>query len=141
MLVAIYWRYFLAMRKKIVVILFILSNAFFAACLIDVAVTSILASPVISSCSPNCTSQDLLGVPTILIGAIVLGTCYVVSLLLGITVSLSALIKQAKQQQWTWFVCTLLFGFLPIFGDIYLLIYLIAVPEISQQHPPLLPQK
>jgi len=44
----------------------------------------------------------------------------------------SALVKQVKQQQWAWFICTLLFGFFPIFGDIYMLIYLITVPETSQ---------
>lgn len=36
------------------------------------------------------------------------------------------LIKQAKQQQWTWFVCTLLLGW------VCMLIYLIVWPETPQ---------
>lgn len=42
---------------------------------------------------------------------------------------IGALVRQGQQQQWGWFVCTLLFG------GIVLLIYLIAVPESSPQLP------
>lgn len=120
-------------------ILYILSNAFFVVCLVDVFVTNDLAVPYISQCSPNCTPSELLKVPVLLIGSIVLGGCYLASFGLGIAVVISALVKQARQQQWVWFVCTLFFGFFPAFGDIYMLIYLIAVPDIPQ--PPLLRQE
>lgn len=43
-----------------------------------------------------------------------------------LTAWISMLIKQAKLQQWGWFVCTILFGW------ITMLIYLIAVPEMQQ---------
>jgi hypothetical protein len=129
------------MRKKTLVILFILSNAVFVVGLVDIFVANILAAPVVSHCTTSCTSSDLLRDPSLLIGSVVLVVCYAVSLVLGITVLIGALVKQAKQQQWAWFVCTFLFGFLPLFGDIYLLIYLVAVPETPQQQPPLLPQQ
>jgi drug/metabolite transporter (DMT)-like permease len=48
---------------------------------------------------------------------------------LGVIAWIGVLIKQGKQEQWGWFICTLLFG------GIVLLIYLIAVPENSPQLP------
>jgi len=48
---------------------------------------------------------------------------------LGLIAWIGTLIKQGKQGQWGWFICTLLFG------GIALLIYLIAVPEKSPQFP------
>jgi len=43
-------------------------------------------------------------------------------------------VKQGRQQQWGWFVGTLVPALLisPIIGDIVLLIYLIVVPEQTQ---------
>ncbi|MBO0783576.1 MAG: hypothetical protein J2P37_32600 [Ktedonobacteraceae bacterium] len=45
------------------------------------------------------------------------------AIVLGMIAWIGALVKQGKQEQWVWFVCTLLFS------GIVLLIYLIAVPE------------
>ena len=117
------------MRKKTMVILFILSNAFFVAALIDIVVESVLVAPIVSHCTSICASPELLRIPAILIGSIILAVCYVVFLTMGIIVLIGALVKQVKQRQWAWFACTLLFGFLPFVGDFYLLIYLIVVPE------------
>lgn len=127
------------MRKKTIVILYILSNVFFAVCLVDIFVINVLAAPYVSQCSPNCAPPELLKVPVLLIGSIVLGGCYLASFALGITVVICVLVKQVKQQQWVWFVCTWLFGFFPAFGDIYILIYLIVAPVIPQ--PPQLHQE
>lgn len=49
--------------------------------------------------------------------------------ILGIIAWIGALVKQGRQEQWVWFVCTLLFGGLVV------LIYLLAVPESSPQLP------
>lgn len=48
-------------------------------------------------------------------------------LVLGIIAWIGGLVKQGKQQEWGWFICTLLFG------NLVLLIYLIAVPERDPQ--------
>lgn len=98
-------------RKKTIVILFILSFAIF------VISFSIVTPPIWKN---N---------PIILTAS---GLSFLISIALYIITCIVLLIKQAKQRQWIWFVCTLIFGFIPVLGGIYTLIYLIAAPEMSQ---------
>jgi membrane protease YdiL (CAAX protease family) len=71
---------------------------------------------------------------SLVLGVHVIGTAISVLLViaasvLGVIAWIGALIKQAKQEQWGWFICTLLFS------GIVLLIYLIVVSENSPQLP------
>jgi hypothetical protein len=54
---------------------------------------------------------------------------------------IGTLVKQAKEHQWSWFAGTLVAGLIGtwLFGGIYILIYLIRVPETP--HYPLLASK
>lgn len=61
--------------------------------------------------------------------AVIAGVLFLTASVLGLIAWIGALVNQGKQQQWGWFICTLLFG------GIVLLIYLIAVPERSLQLP------
>jgi hypothetical protein len=121
------------MRKKTLVRLYILANALFAAALIDVVVANILDASVLSHCTAStCTPLYLLKMPPFLIASIILVGCYGCSFIVGGIVVIATLIKEAQYQRWVWFFCTLFLGFFPIFGDIYLLVYLLAVPEAPQ---------
>jgi hypothetical protein len=121
------------MRKKTLVRLYILANVLFVVALIDVLVVNILGAPVLSHCAAStCTPLYLLKMPPFLIASIVLAGCYGGSFILGGIVVIAILIKEVRQQRWVWFFCTLFLGFLPFFGDIYLLIYLLAAPEAPQ---------
>lgn len=122
------------MRKKTMIILFLLSIVVFIACIIDAAFLGVLQTPAISSCSAtsSCTLQDLTKAPAFLMAVIVMVITLIASFVLGIIVVISVLVKQAKQQQWGWFVCTLCFGFFPLFGAVYISVYLIVVPERPQ---------
>lgn len=115
------------MRKKTLVILTIL---YFALAVIGVVVivggSSLLASsyagcydtPHGISCDSAHSSSTVGGI------ALALGILAVLAgSILGIVAWIGGLVKQAQQQQWAWFICTL------IFGIFCLVIYLIAVPE------------
>jgi hypothetical protein len=121
------------MRKKTLVRLYILANALFAAVLIVVLVVNILGAPVLSHCTTlTCPPLYLLKMPPFLIASIILLGCYGGSIISGGIVVIATLIKEAQLQRWVWFFCTLFLGFLPFFGDIYLLIYLLVVREAPQ---------
>ena len=108
------------MHKKTLVILFILA----AAC----GILAIIAeAPMIlwtAQCSPDAGTCSSLP-PSAIIGLILAGLFMLASATLGMTCWIAMLIKQAKRQQWSWFVCTILFGWIPM------LIYLIVVPEME----------
>lgn len=108
------------MRKKTIVILFTVA--------IILCVHASIAEMPMLAWSAQCKgTSDCAGPSALAILGIVLAA------LSGITGSvlffiafIGTLIKQAKQQQWSWFVCTLLFSW------ITLVIYLIKVPEMEQ---------
>lgn len=70
--------------------------------------------------SPN-ASQSLATFPVA--GFVFTFLCFTASGVVELVGRIGMLIKQAKQQQWAWFVCTLLFGW------ICQLIYLIVWPQ------------
>jgi hypothetical protein len=115
---AIYWRYFPFMRKKTLVILFILEMM-----LSFLAFLALIPTIALIQCINGvCTS---LPGPAIL--RLVLGSLLILAgSVLHIIVWIGMLMKQAKQQQWTWFICTFLLG------RICILIYLIKIPETPQ---------
>jgi hypothetical protein len=124
------------LKKKTLVTLLILGTALLV---IAVSVTFIVYRITSAlPCSSDCTSADaaLWKNPGFVALVVLLIASYLTSIALGIFVCAGSLIKQIVQRQWVWFTCTLLFGFIPILGAIYILIYLIAVPEMSQ---PILP--
>lgn len=109
------------MRKKTIKILFIIST-----CLI---LPTIGAEGLFMAWALQCDpSNGVCGAPSPIaflgLGLAVL--CGLASSILLLIAEIGALIKQAKQQQWGWFVCTILFSW------ITLLIYLIVVPEMEQ---------
>jgi hypothetical protein len=121
------------MRKKTLVRLYILANALFVLDLIDLCLILLLTSSLSHCTTVNCNIP--LGVqnkPLVVILTIIFGGCYGCSFILGGIVVIATLIKEARYQRWVWFFCTLFLGFFPFFGDIYLLIYLLAAPEAPQ---------
>lgn len=94
------------MRKKTIILLYVLGLLFSGVAVI----TFLLAMMHVMH----------LGGPFLAVIAVVL---FLTGSVLGLIAWIGTLINQGKQEQWGWFVCTLLFG------GIVLLIYLIAIPE------------
>lgn len=99
------------MRKKTIILLYVLSLLF-----LGVAAIALLF---------NWMLLYQIGIPRVVIAL----ALFFVASVLGLIAWIGALITQGKQQQWGWFICTLLFG------GLVLLIYLIAVPESSPSWP------
>lgn len=99
------------MHKKTIILLYVLSLIF-----LGVAAIALLF---------NWMLLYQIGIPRIVIAL----ALFFVASVLGLIAWIGTLINQGKQQQWGWFICTLLFG------GIALLIYRIAVPERLPQLP------
>ncbi|HEY7416378.1 MAG TPA: hypothetical protein VH593_14390 [Ktedonobacteraceae bacterium] len=122
------------MRKKTIIILYILAISFSALAIINFEVTPLLVD-LFLQCVPHefgvqlsssCRSE----IETIFVVVSVISiVLLVIMTVLGMIAWIGALVKQGQQQQWGWFVCTLLFGGLVLF------IYLIAIPESLPQLP------
>lgn len=97
------------MRKKTIVRLFIWSVALTVGGLIIGIAAEIIYSMADYPISTTLGLSELLIVPAVLI--------------LYVIVWIGTLIRQGKQQEWVWFVCTLLFG------NFITFIYLLAVPD------------
>jgi hypothetical protein len=112
------------MRKKTLVILYTIGSV--------LSVLALIAEIPIIVWSVQCSNGTSVcaGLPIPAILGIVLAALFILagSVLLLIA-WIGMLVKQAKQQQWTWFICTILFSW------IAMLIYLIKVPEVKQ--PPM----
>lgn len=111
------------MRKKTLVILTLIGLGL---SVIGVIIITLL---FISLTFPNCLSLNICGGepnrPVISIIALAIGAILILaSSVIQIVAWIGALVKQAKQQQWAWFVCTILFGALCMW------LYLIIVPEM-----------
>jgi hypothetical protein len=116
------------MRKKTIAILYILALLFLVLAIISIFVANATSSqncPNVGSCYNNSSSISSQGVAFIILFLVL----FFVAIVLGMIAWIGALVKQGKQDQWSWFVCTL------FFGGLALLIYLIAVPERSPQLP------
>lgn len=121
------WEVFYSMRKKTIVILSLLAVGLGIVSIIAFVVAGVLTA---AACSPDCSSSGQ-AVPVVATIGIVIGV--ILSLAasgLSLAAMIGALIKQAKQQKWGWFVCTILFGIICVW------IYLIAVPETPQYPMP-----
>jgi len=105
------------MRKKTLVILYLLGLA------LALLALAISIAVIFFQC-PTSTCPSLPG-PAIL-GVVLAGILTVAGTVLIAIVWIRILIIQAQQQQWTWFVWTLLFGWVTV------LLYLIKVPETPQ---------
>lgn len=119
------------MRKKTIMILFILSTVLGMGDIIGFVVLSILT---VASCVSNCNSFDPARIADgslldLLLAS--LGLLFAaVGELLYLIAWIGSLVKQGKQQQWGWFTANLISWFLGV-GWIYMVVYLIAVPETS----------
>ena len=117
------------MRKRTLETLFILGLLLSFLALVP-ALISLAA--ISSLCSyGNCSSVPVSAMILIILASIMV---FAGSILIMVSWVL-VLIKQAQQQQWAWFVCTLLFSYIPM------VIYFIVVPESSsiigeQQYQP-----
>jgi len=125
------------MRKKTIVILYILGLVLTGIAVVALVASSAAAAASSQSCYDtytdsyyNCTSYSS-GTSTALGVGFLFGIgLSIVGGVLGTIAWIGVLIKQGKQEQWGWFVCTLLFS------GITTLIYLIAVPETPQSLVP-----
>lgn len=118
------------MRKKTLVILSVLSIGLAIVGVVAFAVGGTLFASSVENCSSvRCATSapDGLGWLGIVVGIVL----FIVSAVLGIIAWVGGLVKQAQQQEWAWFICTLLFG------NLCLWIYLIAVPERPQYAVPI----
>jgi len=108
------------MRKKTIAILFTVGMILCALALIAKVPTNgwLAQCKGTSVCASPSPSVILAIVLTVLFG--------IASSVLLVIAHIGMLIKQAKRQQWGWFVCTILFSW------ITMLIYLIRVPEVDQ---------
>ena len=109
-------------------ILLILGLAFTIIGVIAYAITiiSLVTSPGVTS-DPTSTPPDISGVMSgMLVGFGIAIAFLLAGGIIELVGRIGMLIKQAKQQQWAWFVCTLLLGW------ICMLIYLIVWPETPQ---------
>lgn len=124
------------LKKKTFVILFILSVALLVIAVGDFFI--LYNVPGALQCSSNCTSTDaqLWRNPGFVAIVIVLVASAFTSIVLSFVVCVGSLVKQILQRQWVWFACTLIFGFIPILSRLYILIYLIFAPEMSQSVSP-----
>lgn len=113
------------MRKKTLVTLTLTSAGLYVVGISIIILTSVLLASTLSGCSPDCSSPPA----GIIVGFIISYLMIIAASIVSIVAWIGMLIKQAKQQQWGWFVCTLLFGY------ITMIIYLIAVPEVQELMP------
>jgi hypothetical protein len=93
--------------------------------------SELITSAVISSQCRNSTCTSVPG-PAIL-GEVLTSILLLAGFVLFMIVWMSILIKQAQRQQWTWFVWTLLFNWIPM------LLYLIKVPDMNNDPKQLQP--
>lgn len=108
------------MRKKTLVILFTVA--------IILCVLAIIAETPMLGWSAQCKGTNVCGNPSAIaiLGIVVAALSGIAATVLFFIAYIGTLIKQAKQQQWSWFVCTLLFSW------ITMAIYPIKVPEMEQ---------
>lgn len=115
------------MRRKTLAILTFISLGFVLVTLVASTIVTAATAVYCSSPNPNdCPPPTLPPSAPPLALMIVSGLGEVLMVAAGVLLIITwigALIKQAKQQQWAWFVCTLLFS------PLCLWIYLLAVPE------------
>lgn len=115
------------MRRKTLAILTFISLGFVlvtlvASTIVTAATAVYCSSPNPNGCPPPTLPPSAPPLALLLVSGI--GEVLMVAAgVLQIITWIGALIKQAKQQQWAWFVCTLLFS------PLCLWIYLLAVPE------------
>lgn len=114
------------MRKKTLVTLTLIGVGLYIVGISIIVLTSVLLASTFSACAPDCSSPPA----GIIVGFIISYLMIIAASIVSIVAWIGMLIKQAKQQQWGWFVCTLLLGYIPM------IIYLIAVPEAPN---PLMP--
>lgn len=112
------------MRKKTIVTLYIL-----AVLLSVIAAIALIPFILPHSLPHSILMSRFLYFYHIAGGVVISIALFCVASVLGIIAWIGVLVKQGKQEQWVWFVCTLLFG------GLVLLIYLLAVPERSPQLP------
>ncbi|WP_201360249.1 hypothetical protein [Dictyobacter formicarum] len=111
------------MRRKTLAILTLIGLGLFLVSIgtivVETAVNAVYCS------SPNCPLPSIPSTPpTWQIVVSIIGEVSILAAgVLQIIAWIGAMTKQAKRQQWTWFVCTFLFS------PICLWIYLLAVPE------------
>lgn len=111
------------MKKKTLRSLFIWGTITFILALV---IAFVIFSPMVftpQQCPSNTCMPGAMGLIIYFVTCLV---CFVLNFIAYI----GMLVKQAKQQQWGWFVCTFLFGW-PC-----MLVYLIAVPEEAPVHVP-----
>lgn len=120
------------MRKKTLVILTLISLGLFLVGIVSLMVFSAAASTITCS-SPACPMPS--GPPPEPSGGLIIGFIFGYVLILAAGVFhfiawLGTMVKQAKRQQWGWFICTILFGLICTW------IYLIAEPEVLEPMVP-----
>ncbi|HEU5383438.1 MAG TPA: hypothetical protein VFV38_49180 [Ktedonobacteraceae bacterium] len=112
------------MRKKTLVILSLLSIGLCIVGVIAIILGGVLVASAESCSGSICTSSAADGLGIVGIGVSII--FFIAASVIGLIAWICGLIKQAQQQEWAWFICTLLFG------SLCLLIYLLAVPERTQ---------
>ena len=112
------------MRKKTLVILYLLGLVLASLGLVSELITSLATCP--TSTASTCISVPGLAILVIVLGIISSGAGIVLVIIAWVRI----LMKQAQQQQWTWFVWTLIFSW------IAMAIYLIKVPETLEPVQP-----